>query len=62
MRVSGVSGSVVAGLPGLAGVEVTVVEREADGSWSAHVVTAAGAVVCGPGCGTASGRVTELGG
>ncbi|WP_372517730.1 hypothetical protein [Frankia tisae] len=49
-------------MPGLAGVEVTVVEREADGSWSAHVVTAAGAVVCGPGCGTASGRVTELGG
>ena len=62
MRVSEVSGSVVAGLLGLAGVEVTAVEREADGSWSAHVVTAAGAVACCPGRGTASGRVKELGG
>ena len=53
---------VAAGCWALAGVEVDAVEREADGSWSVHVVTAAGAVACCPGCGTASGRVKELGG
>ena len=44
---------------GLEGVEVDLVEREADGSWTVHVRTAAGQDTCCPDCGRASGRVKE---
>jgi hypothetical protein len=44
---------------GLAGVEIDVVEREADGSWTAHVITAAGQPACCPGCGQPADRAKE---
>lgn len=44
---------------GLAGVQVAVVEREADGSWTVHVTSAPGSVACCPGCGELAGRVKE---
>jgi transposase len=45
---------------GLAGVQVETVEREADGSWTVHVVSAPGSVRCRcPGCGGVAGRVKE---
>ncbi len=50
---------VSAELLGLEGVEVDLVEREADGSWTVHVRTAAGQDTCCPDCGRASGRVKE---
>jgi len=56
-RVSQVTG--VAELVGLAGVEVDVVERETDGSWTVHVTSAPGRQACCPGCGRAGGRVKE---
>jgi hypothetical protein len=49
----------LAELLGLAGVEVDVVEREADGSWTVHVSSAPGRQACCPGCGRAAGRVKE---
>jgi hypothetical protein len=52
---------VSAELLGLAGVEVDLVEREADGSWTVHVPTAersAREVWC-RGCGGIAGRVKE---
>jgi transposase len=51
--------SVSAELLGLDGVEVDLVEREPDGSWTVHVTTAAGRQVCCPGCGQVAGRVKE---
>lgn len=51
--------TVPAELLGLAGVEVDLVEREPDGSWTVHVTTAAGQRVCCSGCGRTSGRVKE---
>ncbi len=62
MRVSDISGAVVAELCELGGVEVAELEREADGRWSAHLVTAAGVVACCPGCGAPAERVKEAGG
>jgi hypothetical protein len=53
-------GCALAGLLGLAGFEVELVEREADGSSTVHVAAAAGTVACCPGCGTASGWVMEV--
>jgi hypothetical protein len=53
------TGSGLAGLLGLEGFEVLAVEREADGSTTVHVASAAGAVACCPGCGVASSRVRE---
>ena len=44
---------------GLDGVEIDVVEREADGSWTAHVITAAGQPACCPGCGQHAERAKE---
>lgn len=53
-------GCALGGLLGLpAGVEVELVERESDGSFTVHVVTTAEAGACCPGCGAASGRVKE---
>ena len=49
----------IARLLGLAGVEVDTVEQEADGSWTAHVTTAAGQAVRCPDCGRHAGRVKE---
>ena len=49
----------IAQLLGLAGVEVDTVEQEADGSWTAHVTTAAGQLVHCPGCGRQAGSVKE---
>lgn len=49
----------LAELLGLAGVEVDVVEREADGSWTVHVTTAPGQAACCPGCGQPARRVKE---
>ena len=46
-------------LLGLEGVEVDLVEREADGSWTVHVTTAADRQACCPGCGQVAGRVKE---
>jgi transposase len=46
-------------LLGLEGVEVDLVEREADGSFTVHVTTVAGQGTCCPGCGQAPGRVKE---
>jgi transposase len=51
--------TVPAELLGLEGVEVDLAEREADGSWTVHVSTAAGQPVCCPGCGRASERVKQ---
>lgn len=51
--------TVSAELLGLEGVEVDLVEREADGSWTVHVTTAAGRRACCPGCGGASSQVKE---
>ncbi|MEX5637027.1 hypothetical protein [Parafrankia sp. FMc2] len=62
MRVSDISGAVVAELCGLGGVEVVELEREADGRWSAHLVTAAGVAACCPECGVPAERVKEAGG
>jgi transposase len=50
----------MAELLGLAGVEVDAVEREVDGSWTVHVVTAPGARACCPGCGREAHRAKEL--
>jgi hypothetical protein len=50
---------VSAELLGLEGVEVDLVEREADGSFTVHVTTVAGQGTCCPGCGQAPGRVNE---
>jgi hypothetical protein len=44
-------------LLGLVGVEIDLVEREADGSWSVHTRTVPGQRVCCPSCGQAAGRV-----
>jgi transposase len=44
---------------GLAGVDVDLVEQETDGSWTAYVTTAAGAVACCPTCEQPAGRVKE---
>ena len=49
----------LAQLLGLGGVEVDVVEREADGSWTAHVRTAPGRRACCPGCGRVAERAKE---
>jgi transposase len=49
----------LAELLGLKGVEVDVVEREGDGSWTVHVTTASGRQVCCPECGQAAGRAKE---
>ena len=49
----------LAELLGLKGVEVDVVERDDDGSWTVHVRTAPGQQACCPGCGQAAGRVKE---
>jgi transposase len=49
----------LAELLGLDGVEIDLVEREADGSWTVHVTTAAGRAVCCSGCGRAAERVKE---
>ncbi len=54
------TGCALAGLLGLAGFEVELVEREADGSSTVHVATAAGTVACCPDCGAASDRVKEV--
>jgi transposase len=48
------------GLP--AGVEVELVEREADGSFTVHVRTAVGVEACCPGCGVPAGRAREAAG
>jgi transposase len=50
---------VPAELLGLDGVEVDLVEREADGSWTVHVTTAGTQRVCCSGCGRVPGRVKE---
>ena len=50
---------VSAELLGLAGVEIDLIEREADGSFTVHVTTAAGQQTCCPGCGQAPGRIKE---
>jgi transposase len=50
----------VAELLGLSGVEVDLVERESDGSWTAHVTSAGGRRACCPGCGQASKRAKEV--
>ncbi len=56
-------GCVLGGLLGLpAGVEVELVEREADGSFTVHVRTAAGVAACCPRCGAPSGRVRGVAG
>jgi transposase len=44
---------------GLAGVQVSEVEREADGSWTVHVTSAPGSRPCCPGCGRAADRAKE---
>lgn len=62
MRVFEISGAVMAEWLRLEGVEVVALEREADGSRSVHVVSAAGAVACCPDCGVSSNRFKELGG
>jgi transposase len=49
----------LAELLGLTGVEVDVVEREGDGSWTVHVRTTSGQQACCPGCGQAAGRAKE---
>jgi transposase len=49
----------IAQLLGLAGVEVDTVEREADGSWTAHVTTAPGQLVHCPNCGAQAGPAKE---
>lgn len=50
-------GCALGGLLGLpAGVEVDLVERAADGSYTVHVVTAPEAGVCCPGRGASSGE------
>ena len=41
--------------------EVAELEREADGRWSAHLVTAAGVVAGCPECGAPAERVKEVG-
>ena len=51
--------TVLAQLLGLDGVEVDLIEREADGSWTVHVTTATGRRVCCSGCGHAAQRVKE---
>ncbi|MGI8306636.1 transposase [Saccharopolyspora hattusasensis] len=51
--------TVPAQLLGLDGVEIDVIEREADGSWTVHVTTAAPRAACCPGCGHAAERVRE---
>ncbi len=54
------TGLVLGGLLGLpAGLEVELVEAEADGSFSVHVRTAASVVARCPGCGTPAGGVKE---
>jgi hypothetical protein len=56
-------GCVLGGLLRLpVGVEVELVEREADGSFSVHARTAAGVVVCCPACAAPSARVKEVAG
>jgi transposase len=50
---------VPAQLLGLDGVQVDLIEREADGCWTVHVQTAAGRSVCCSGCGQAATRVKE---
>ncbi len=56
-------GCALGGLLGLpAGVEVELVEREADGSFTVHVRTAVGVEACCPGCGEPAGRVREAAG
>jgi transposase len=52
---------VPAQLLGLVGVEVDLVEREADGSWRVHVTIAAQDQwrACCPGCGQVLGRVKD---
>ncbi|WP_431607147.1 transposase [Protofrankia symbiont of Coriaria ruscifolia] len=47
----------MAGLPGLDGFEAEQVEREADGSFSVHVVSAPGTVACCPRCQAEASRV-----
>lgn len=46
-------------LLGLEGVEVDLVEREADGSWTVHVTTAEDQRPCCPGCGQVPERAKE---
>ncbi|TCJ30686.1 DDE transposase [Parafrankia sp. BMG5.11] len=58
MRVFEGSGLALAEFLGLAGVVVTAVERERDGSWSLHV--AGPVVACCPRCGEPSGRIKEF--
>ncbi|AEH07618.1 transposase IS204/IS1001/IS1096/IS1165 family protein [Candidatus Protofrankia datiscae] len=63
MRVFKGRGCALGGLLGLpASVEVELVEREADGSFTVHVRTAAGVEACCPGCGVPAGRVREAAG
>lgn len=50
---------VLAEFLGLAGVQVSLVEREADGSWTVHVTPAPGSRPCCPGCGRAADRRKE---
>ncbi|MEX5632539.1 transposase, partial [Parafrankia sp. FMc2] len=60
MRVSKGTGCVLGGLLGLPeGLAVELVEQEADGSFTVHVVTVSPCGTCCPGCGTASGWVKE---
>jgi transposase len=49
----------LAELLGLTGVEVDLVEREGDRSWTVHVRTASGQQARCPGCGQAAGRVKD---
>jgi transposase len=44
---------------GLAGVQVALVERETDGSWTVHVTSTLGSAPCCPGCGQLAGRPKE---
>jgi transposase len=46
-------------LLGLPGVELDTVEREDDGSWTAHVTSAPGRRPCCPGCGQKADRAKE---
>jgi transposase len=48
----------LAGLLGLSGVEVDLVEREGDG-WTVHLTTAPGQQACCPGCGQAAARAKQ---
>ncbi len=49
----------LAELLGLEGVELDTVEREGDGSWTAHVTSAPGRQPCCPGCGQKADRAKE---